>query len=136
MQEWLVQWAFFEFDKGCWLTIFYLELNICITSTMDYNWIGIGIRIGFPASSSIDYIREQFITSTSNEFNQWLQVSTYTNKDLGWARVFRETNRHADRLTEGATKCGGKYFMTHPTFFFTSFFGDHIRMMQMHTAYP
>ena len=47
---------------------------------MDYNLLGIGIRIGFPASNSMDYIREQFITSTSNK---------------------------------GATKCGGKYYMTH-----------------------
>ena len=80
MQECPVQGAFFEFDKGCWLTIFHLELNICITVTMDYNWLGIGIRIGFQASNSMDYIREQFITSTSNK---------------------------------GATKCGGKYYMTH-----------------------
>ena len=67
MQECPVQGAFFEFDKGCWLTIFHLELNICITGTMDYNWLGIGIRIGFPTSNSMDYIREQFITSTSNK---------------------------------------------------------------------
>ena len=141
MQEWLVQWAFFEFDKGCWLAIFYLELNICITSTMDYNWIGIGIRIGFPASSSIDYIREQFITSTSNKFNQWLQVSTYTNKDLSWARVFRGTNRYADKLTNRGSNQMRRdilhdTYVKYATFFITSFFWGQIRMMQMHTAYP
>ena len=76
-------------DKGCWLMIFSIKLNICITGfgTMDYNWLGIGIRIGFRASSSMNYIREQYISSTSNKFNQCLQVSTYTNKDLSWARV-------------------------------------------------
>ena len=64
--------------------IFSIKLNICITGfgTMDYNWLGIGIRIGFRASSSMNYIREQYISSTSNKFNQCLQVSTYTNKDL------------------------------------------------------
>ena len=58
-------------DKGCWLMIFSLKLNIYIhTSTMDYNWLGIGIRIGFLASNSMYYIREQLISSTSNKLNQ------------------------------------------------------------------
>ena len=50
-------------------------LYIYHTSTVDYNWLGIGIRIGFLASSSMYYIREQFISSTYNKIiHKWSKL--------------------------------------------------------------